>query len=90
MTIDFREGARRIRVIGNWMMLVGASFFVIGEVGAAVRSPSRFLDTPVAYSVLGIVVSLFPGVMIRLLAWVVDGLGGRSKSEQAKPAGSAE
>ena len=86
MTIDFREAARRIRKIGNWFMLIGVSLVLISLIVMAVSNPSGFLNTRVSYGIYDIMLILLPGIAIRLLAWVVDGLAGPSNHEVTQPA----
>jgi hypothetical protein len=82
MAADFREAARRIRTIGNWTLLIGGSLEVISLFFAAAHSTSIFLNTPIVHTVLEFVIALMPGVVIRLLAWIVDGLAGPSRTEE--------
>jgi hypothetical protein len=86
MTIDFREAARRIKKIGNWFMLIGVSLVVISLMIMAFSNPSGFLNARVSLGIYDIVLVLLPGIAIRLLAWVVDGLAGPSNHEVTQPA----
>jgi hypothetical protein len=85
MTIDFREAARRIRTIGNWMMLIGGSLVFIFLLLVGVESPSSLLQRNLTQDLFGTTEIILPGVAVRLIAWVVDGLAGPSNSETAPP-----
>lgn len=83
MTIDFHEAARRIRKIGNWMMLIGASVVGVFLVAVAIDSPSAFMQRKVVSDLWSMMMAILPGIAVRLIAWVVDGFAGPSKSEPA-------
>lgn len=84
MAADFYEAARRIRVIGNWLILVGACFAMIAIIVNTLSATNHPSARVIGAMGLGdLVLAALPGFALRLLAWVVDGFGGPSASDEA-------
>jgi hypothetical protein len=73
MRIDIREGARRISVIGNWMIAAGGCLLLLLVIFSFWYRTSVGLMDGVA--------SVLPGIGVRLFAWVLDGFAGSSKPD---------
>ena len=80
--MNVREGARRIRLIAQWLISLGILAAVIDTVAIAMN--------PRNMGVLPWHWFLVPGFALAMLAWVVDGFGMPVRDDSQKDMGQTE